>query len=83
MGFARLVDSKGPFTDAELTANSGRHAVSPERLRLPDLQKYRHAWVMEHATRLKVPVRYEHPKGAVIWINLGENTSRQIEAATL
>src|ERR1039457_2401984 len=34
---------------------------------------------MAKPRRLKQPVPYEHPSGAVIWVNLEENVERQIK----
>ena len=31
-----------------------------------------HAWVFQDAAPLPRPVRYDHPPGAVIWVNLDE-----------
>jgi len=41
------------------------HCVSDESL----LTKYRFAWVIENPVRYETPIPYEHPKGAVIWVN--------------
>ncbi len=37
-----------------------------------------YAWVMRAAKRLKQPVPYEHPQGAVIWVSLGSSVARKI-----
>jgi hypothetical protein len=29
-----------------------------------------YAWAFAHAEELAVPLRYDHPAGAVIWVNL-------------
>jgi hypothetical protein len=81
VGVASLIDSKGPLTDAEMGANHHNHAVSPERLQLPDLQKYRYAWVLSDAKRLARPVPYTHAKGAVIWVTLDSMVSSAVVAA--
>ncbi|GCL65159.1 ASCH domain-containing protein [Pseudaquabacterium pictum] len=67
---ARLVDSKGPLSAADMAANLQHHAVAPDRLAMPDLQKYRFAWVLGDVKRLARPVSYTHRNGAVIWVAL-------------
>jgi|GEM_PF-389281 len=34
------------------------------------LQKYDVAWVLENAKKYSVPIPYNHPQGAVIWVRL-------------
>jgi hypothetical protein len=34
------------------------------------LDKWRFAWVLKNAKRYEKPLPYNHPKGAVIWVNL-------------
>lgn len=31
-----------------------------------------HAWVIKNAVRYKVPAPYNHPKGAIIWVNINK-----------
>lgn len=70
VGIARMVDSIGPLTDADMEGNFDRHAVAPERMKLPEVAKYRHAWVLSDVKRLARPVPYNHPNGAVKWVTL-------------
>jgi len=37
------------------------------------LDKWSHAWVLTCSKRLAEPVPYNHPKGAVIWVNLPDD----------
>lgn len=78
---ARLVDSLGPLSSAEMLANQHNHAVTPERLALPDLAKYRHAWVLADVKRLARPVAYRHKNGAVIWVALESGEIAAVLAA--
>jgi len=39
-----------------------------------------YAWVLEDVVRLKTPVPYEHPYGAVTWVTLDEPTTNQVNA---
>jgi len=81
MGVARLVDSTGPMTDVEMAASGHLHAVTPERLKLPEVAKYRHAWVLADARRLPKPVAYVHPAGAVKWVTLAPAVAQAVIAA--
>ena len=40
----------------------------------------RYAWVLEDIVRLKTPVLYKHPPGAVTWVTLDEPTTKQVYA---
>ena len=37
---------------------------------LSKLKKWRYPWVIEKAKRYEKPIPYDHPKGAVIWVNV-------------
>jgi len=37
-----------------------------------------YAWVLEDVVRLKSPVPYKHPSGAVTWVTLDEPTTHQV-----
>jgi hypothetical protein len=72
-GFADLVDSLGPFTEHELRQRRDKHAITEDRL--PDnewMTNWNHAWVLENIEMLPEPVRYNHPNGAVVWVNIGK-----------
>lgn len=40
-----------------------------------------HAWVLSNAIRLDNPIPYNHPQGAVIWVNLPDDILKEIEDA--
>lgn len=73
VGTVRISDSIGPLSKMELLTTIERHRVPAE-----DVPKITyantHAWVLEDARRLKEPVQYQHPSGAVIWVKLEEET---------
>ena len=69
IGTCEVVDVIGPLSAAELRRTVTKHRVPLKRLRrAPYKQTY--AWVMQGARRYARPRRYEHPRGAVIWVNL-------------
>jgi hypothetical protein len=39
------------------------------------------AWVLEDAQKLSTPVNYQHPNGAVIWINLDQKVQEKLTLA--
>lgn len=78
IGVSEIVDSLGPFSKAEMLDNGLKHMISASRLEDPAVSKWNKAWVMKSAKPLRKPVRYEHPNGAVIWVNLDESTSRAV-----
>jgi hypothetical protein len=71
VGTARLADVIGPLTLRDLQANVRKHRV-PRSGAAAILERYPrpHAWVLEDARRLRHPMAYEHPRGAVIWVTL-------------
>lgn len=66
VGTAELVDVVGPLSLDELRRASRRTGFTPDGL--PYRTTY--AWVLRNARRLRKPVRYAHPAGAVIWVKL-------------
>ncbi len=77
---AHLIDSVGPLSDEVMTANFQKHAVTPDRQNLPELRKYRHAWVLAEVKRLRRPVPYVHPIGAVKWVSLAPAVIQSVVA---
>ncbi len=78
IGTAKIVDSIGPLGKTDLLAARDKHLISEERLSLPEVAKYRYAWVLADVVRLEKPVPYKHPSGAVIWVALSDEVSKQI-----
>ena len=70
VGTCELVNVVGPLSKAELTRRTRKHGVSPSLLRQGVRYRKTYAWVLEKARRLRRPVPYKHPMGAVIWVNL-------------
>lgn len=82
VGTADLVDVKGPLTKKQMLANVNKHQIPAQSLRqggMPYQKTY--AWVLENAKRLRRPVPYDHPSGAVIWVKLpDESVGRRVNA---
>lgn len=69
IGTCELIDVIGPLSTADLQRARTKHQVPSERLR-QIRYKRTYAWVLRTARRYTRPRRYEHPQGAVIWVNL-------------
>ena len=68
VGHANLVDSIGPLSTYDYYDAHDKHMI-PDTIHNT---KWRHAWVLVGAKRHETPIPYAHPKGAVIWVKLGE-----------
>jgi hypothetical protein len=66
VGVCDVVDVAGPLSLAELNRNERRTGFRTRKL--PYLATY--AWVLRNARRLRAPVPYRHPSGAVVWVKL-------------
>ena len=81
VGVVEIIDSIGPFNKSDMLANISKHMISAVRLDDPKVSKWNNAWVMKAARPFRHPVRYAHPNGAVIWVNLSEATCSAIAEA--
>jgi hypothetical protein len=81
IGVANLVDVKGPLSDQEKLDNINQHQISVERLQVGDTAKWNVAWVLESAQLLDTPINYQHPNGAVIWVNLEAKVQEKLALA--
>jgi len=78
VGVADLVSVIGPLSLKELSANRRKAGFdSDEHLfRLPSKQTF--AWVLQNPRRLRQPVPYSHPSGAVIWVRLKPDVEQEV-----
>jgi hypothetical protein len=76
VGTCELVDCKGPLT-REQRRTGARRAGFP---RGETIGPGTYAWVLKRARRLRQPVRYRHPRGAITWVKLGASVRRQLPA---
>jgi hypothetical protein len=69
VGTARLADCLGPFSRPQLRERFEMHRAPDEVL--ADLgYESAFTWVLDGAAPLPVPRPYQHPSGAVIWVDL-------------
>jgi hypothetical protein len=71
VGRAEIVESISLSVE-ELKENFKKHLALTINYPKP------HAWVIANARRI-APVPYTHPKGAIIWIKLNEETSAKVQ----
>lgn len=76
VGSAELVDSIGPLDAIACRAHRDKHGIPSSRD--DALLRWNHAWVLENARPLARPIAYEHPNGAVIWVNLADFVAEQM-----
>ena len=76
-GVCDLVDSIGPLSAKTFRTNARRAGMHPSEATLGWYDNT-YAWVVKSPKRLKNPVPYEHPSGAVIWVILDSKIERAI-----
>ena len=73
VGTADLEGCLGPFSEAELKQLRDKHAITADRMADEAwMSKWNHAWVLKNVEALSEPVSYNHPNGAVTWVNIGK-----------
>ncbi len=75
VGTCDLADVIGPLSVKDFRDNVTRHRVPRKGW---SYYKRPHAWLLRNARRLRNPVPYEHPQGAVIWVNLPPVVARKV-----
>lgn len=81
IGLADLIDCIGPLDSIAWRAHADKHRIPAENEELA--ARWNVAWVLERAVRLAKPVPYKHPFGAVIWVNLADETVAQLQPMTV
>lgn len=74
VGTCDIVDVVGPVSLAELRRKAAEWGSRPTALYYPKT----YGWVIANARRLRRPVQYSHPSGAVIWVRLSPAVSRTL-----
>lgn len=69
VGLAELADSLPALSRFEMQRTVAKHRIPTSLSAQPDF-KWFSPWVLRNVRRLSVPVPYDHPAGAVIWVNL-------------
>lgn len=77
VGVADVVGSIGPFDAIAWRAHQSRHRIPLDRQEAT--ANWNVAWVLERARPLVRAIPYEHPNGAVTWVNLSNEVARQLQ----
>ena len=81
VGTANVVDSKPPLTTrTDYAAAEHHHRIPSARQEQAFMDGWRTPWVLANARPLQRSVRYEHPSGAVVWVNLEPDVAAQVQA---
>lgn len=64
---------------AEMLDNIEKHQIPEHMIQSGEVEKWRFPWVLEDPVSFIDPVPYEHPSGAVIWVQLAKAVSHQID----
>lgn len=75
---AEIVGTVGPLNREKLLGNLELHQIAPDRIERGEVDKWRFGWVLQNAVKLVQPIRYTHPSGAVIWVNLDSLVTSQL-----
>jgi len=80
VGKCKIIAVHGPLTRADFEKNTDKHLVESSRID-EVLARYKtcYAWELADISKLKLPVPYKHPNGAVIWTMLDDSVSKQVE----
>ena len=70
VGTANVVEAERRLRHADYAAAEQHHRIPPARQERAFTDGWRTPWVLANARPLQKPVRYKHPSGAVIWVNL-------------
>jgi len=79
VGVCEMVDCIGPLSSNSFRSNAAKAGMRPREAQLGHY-RMTYAWVLKSPRRLKKPVRYQHPSGAVIWVKLDARVERAVQA---
>ena len=72
VGEVTLVDSLPAQPREQLLATTSYHRMAPADIRSGAVARWRCPWVLKDVKRYIKPIPYEHPQGAVIWVDLSK-----------
>jgi hypothetical protein len=77
-GVATLANIGRRMSPQEMIETVHHHRIPAEMIRSGEVAKWNVPWILSDVQRLETPVPYEHPSGAVTWVNLDHEVSRTI-----
>lgn len=78
VGVAKLDDVLCPLSRRSYNLHARRHCVPPSEQSQVFRLGWRVPWVLSDAYKLKRPVKYQHPKGAVVWVRLNARVCARV-----
>jgi len=81
VGVATLTGTTQKLSRLALLFNRAHHRLNKKMLKSKETTKWNIAWVLKNSRRLKTPVAYRHPSGAVVWIKFDQDTQVKIMRA--
>jgi hypothetical protein len=82
IGLCDLVNCIPILSNEQFRKNARKAGMEPNEAGLGHYKKT-FAWVLANPQYLKVPVSYDHPRGAIIWVKLDARTGRSVCKASL
>jgi hypothetical protein len=76
-----ILDSFGPLSRDDLVDKINYHGIEGSDIDTLLVDRWNCVWVMGSIKKLEKPVQYEHPSGAVVWVNLEESVADQIRGS--
>ncbi len=70
VGTAELIGCEGPLKKDDFAKNYKKLGVSRSIAFSGSSYDRPHAWILKNAKKLRRPIPYKHPVGAIIWIDL-------------
>jgi hypothetical protein len=81
VGTAEITDSLPPLESlAAYSEAEPHHRIPSDRQPRAFGDGWRTPWVLTNVRRIAEPVSYKHPSGAVIWVNLDQETTAAVRA---
>ena len=80
VGTCELTDVLGPLSVSDLKRNSKKLGTTAREIGSRKPYPNTYAWVLSNARRLRTPIPYRHPPGAVKWVRLPDAVERKINA---
>lgn len=81
VGLAKLVECGKALGPEEMVAAFEHHRIPERMIRSGEVAKWVVPWKLTDIRPLARPVSYDHKSGAVIWVALAQEVSRQLEDA--
>jgi ASCH domain-containing protein len=79
-GVATLAGVGWALPASQMLETCHLHQIPAQMIRSGMAVKWNIPWILTDVRRLETPVRYDHPSGAVTWVDLADDVSQEIAA---